>query len=115
MTRAPITFHVAGSLLRDRWRLGQFYGPLADGLRARGGDVRLVMHERDKAAAQNLVDTVMKKWGRIDSLVCNAASNPHFGPLMPFMGRKMACGPYRIPAVDVGWVAYATTQEQESL
>ena len=35
----------------------------------------------DKAAAQNLVDTVMKKWGRIDSLVCNAASNPHFGPL----------------------------------
>jgi dehydrogenase/reductase SDR family member 4 len=35
----------------------------------------------DKAAAQNLVDTVMKKWGRIDCLVCNAASNPHFGPL----------------------------------
>ena len=35
----------------------------------------------DKAAAQNLVDTVMKKWGRIDILVCNAASNPHFGPL----------------------------------
>lgn len=35
----------------------------------------------DKAAAQNLVDTVLKKWGRIDILVCNAASNPHFGPL----------------------------------
>jgi dehydrogenase/reductase SDR family member 4 len=35
----------------------------------------------DKAAAQNLVDTVLKKWGRIDCLVCNAASNPHFGPL----------------------------------
>ena len=35
----------------------------------------------DKAAAQNLVDTVLKKWGRIDILVCNAASNPHFGPM----------------------------------
>ena len=35
----------------------------------------------DKAAAQNLVDTVIKQWGRIDILVCNAASNPHFGPL----------------------------------
>lgn len=35
----------------------------------------------DKAAAQNLVDTVIKKWGGIDILVCNAASNPHFGPM----------------------------------
>jgi dehydrogenase/reductase SDR family protein 4 len=35
----------------------------------------------DKAAVDNLVATVMKKWGRIDCLVCNAASNPHFGPL----------------------------------
>lgn len=56
MIRAPITFHVAGSILRDRWRLGQFYGPLADGLRARGGDVRLVMHERDKVADQIAAD-----------------------------------------------------------
>lgn len=56
MIRQPITFHVAGSVLRDRWRLGQFYGPLADGLRARGGDVRLVVHERDKVAAQVALD-----------------------------------------------------------
>ncbi len=35
----------------------------------------------DKVAAQNLVDTVIQQWGRIDILVCNAASNPHFGPL----------------------------------
>lgn len=56
MIRQPITFHVAGSVLRDRWRLGQFYGPLADGLRARGADVRLVVHERDKVAAQVAMD-----------------------------------------------------------
>jgi dehydrogenase/reductase SDR family member 4 len=35
----------------------------------------------DKVAAQHLVDTVLQKWGRIDILVCNAASNPHFGPM----------------------------------
>lgn len=51
--------------------------------------------------------------GRIVGLrvrnLADCGAYPHFGPLMPFMGRKMACGPYRIPAVDVSWVAYATT------
>lgn len=30
---------------------------------------------------QNLVDETRKAFGRIDVLVCNAASNPHFGPM----------------------------------
>ncbi len=28
-----------------------------------------------------LVDAAMSKWGQIDALVCNAASNPYYGPL----------------------------------
>ena len=28
-----------------------------------------------------LVDGDVKEWGRIDTLVCNAAVNPYFGPL----------------------------------
>ena len=28
-----------------------------------------------------LVDGTMKEWGRIDTLVCNAAVNPYFGPM----------------------------------
>jgi dehydrogenase/reductase SDR family member 4 len=34
-----------------------------------------------KEDVKKLVDTVIAKWGRIDVLVCNAASNPHFGPM----------------------------------
>ena len=34
----------------------------------------------DKASLQALVDGARAKFGRIDHLVCNAASNPYFGP-----------------------------------
>ena len=30
---------------------------------------------------RRMVETVLAKWGRIDSLVCNAATNTHFGPI----------------------------------
>lgn len=35
----------------------------------------------NKEQLQALVDATVAKWGRIDVLVCNAASNPVFGPL----------------------------------
>jgi NAD(P)-dependent dehydrogenase (short-subunit alcohol dehydrogenase family) len=35
----------------------------------------------DKAALQNLVDETKARLGRIDILVCNAASNPYYGPM----------------------------------
>ena len=34
----------------------------------------------DKAALQHLVDATRAAFGRIDVLVCNAASNPYYGP-----------------------------------
>jgi len=34
-----------------------------------------------KDALQNLVDETNKAFGKIDALVCNAASNPYFGPM----------------------------------
>jgi dehydrogenase/reductase SDR family member 4 len=34
-----------------------------------------------KDELKNLVDAVLAKWGGIDILVCNAASNPVFGPM----------------------------------
>jgi len=35
----------------------------------------------DKASLQALVDKSVERFGRIDHLVCNAASNPHYGPM----------------------------------
>jgi NAD(P)-dependent dehydrogenase (short-subunit alcohol dehydrogenase family) len=35
----------------------------------------------EKAALQNLVDETRRAFGRIDILVCNAASNPYYGPM----------------------------------
>jgi NAD(P)-dependent dehydrogenase (short-subunit alcohol dehydrogenase family) len=34
-----------------------------------------------KESLQNLVGETRKSFGRIDALVCNAASNPHYGPM----------------------------------
>ena len=36
----------------------------------------------DRTALQGLVDRTMAEWGRIDVLVCNAAVNPYYGPLL---------------------------------
>lgn len=35
-----------------------------------------------KDQLQALVDHTLEKWGRIDTLVCNAAVNPYYGPLL---------------------------------
>jgi len=35
----------------------------------------------DKDALQNLVDETRRQFGRTDILVCNAASNPYYGPM----------------------------------
>jgi NAD(P)-dependent dehydrogenase (short-subunit alcohol dehydrogenase family) len=37
-------------------------------------------HVGHKQELEALVDTTISRWGRIDVLVCNAATNPHFGP-----------------------------------
>ena len=52
------------------------FGPSANGARA----VAIAANISDKAALQRLVDESARAFGRIDCLVCNAASNPYYGP-----------------------------------
>ena len=46
-----------------------------------GTAIAVAANISDKAALQNLVDETRRAFGRIDVLVCNAASNPYFGPM----------------------------------
>jgi NAD(P)-dependent dehydrogenase (short-subunit alcohol dehydrogenase family) len=55
----------------------------AAAIRKAGGEAMVipcnVSHEDQ---LQALVDGTLKAWGRVDSLFCNAAANPHYGPFL---------------------------------
>lgn len=54
-----------------------------DAIVAQGGDaIAVSANISDKMQLQSLVDATIAHWGRIDILVCNAAVNPYFGPLL---------------------------------
>ena len=46
-----------------------------------GSAIAVAANISDKAALRNLVDQARARFGRIDILVCNAASNPYYGPM----------------------------------
>ncbi len=56
---------------------------VAESIRANGGEVLPVAaHNGDKAALQALAQAAVAAYGRVDILVNNAATNPHFGTLL---------------------------------
>lgn len=55
----------------------------AEAIKANGGEAMAVTaHNGDKSALQALAQTTIETYGGIDILVNNAATNPHFGPLL---------------------------------
>ncbi len=55
---------------------------VAAGIRDAGGEAMVVpCNISERAQVDGLIDTTLATWGRVDILVCNAASNPYFGPL----------------------------------
>jgi len=56
---------------------------VADGIIASGGDAHVIacnISRRDEV--EGLVDGTLRHYGRLDVLVCNAAVNPYYGPLL---------------------------------
>jgi len=54
----------------------------AQAIRTAGGDaVAIPANIGDKGQLENLVNETRRHWDRIDVLVCNAASNPYYGPM----------------------------------
>ncbi|WP_439815410.1 SDR family NAD(P)-dependent oxidoreductase [Zavarzinia sp. CC-PAN008] len=55
---------------------------VAEEIRSAGGQAVVIpCNISDKAQVEGLVDKTVEQFGRIDALVCNAASNPYYGPL----------------------------------
>ena len=51
-------------------------------IKAKGGEATAVAASiSDKAQLESLIAAARKAYGRVDVMVCNAASNPYFGPL----------------------------------
>jgi NAD(P)-dependent dehydrogenase (short-subunit alcohol dehydrogenase family) len=56
---------------------------VADEITALGGQALAVeAHVGEPAAVEQLVQQTITTWGRVDIVVNNAATNPHFGPLL---------------------------------
>jgi len=54
----------------------------AQAIRIAGGEaVAIPASIGDKGQLENLVSETRRHWGKIDVLVCNAASNPYYGPM----------------------------------
>ena len=54
----------------------------AAAIRKAGGEALVIpCNIGRKNEVEGLIDGTLKHWGRIDTLVCNAAINPYFGPL----------------------------------
>lgn len=55
---------------------------VAQAIRDAGGDAIVTpCNLADPAQLENLVDSTVARWGRLDILVSNAAVNPYFGPM----------------------------------
>jgi NAD(P)-dependent dehydrogenase (short-subunit alcohol dehydrogenase family) len=56
---------------------------VAAAIRSEGGDAHgVAFHAGDLAQAPKLVEATIARYGKVDVLVNNAATNPHFGPLL---------------------------------
>ena len=52
-----------------------------NGRHGQGVSIAVAASISDKAALRGLVDTTVATFGKIDILVCNAATNPYYGPM----------------------------------
>ncbi|WP_338319924.1 SDR family NAD(P)-dependent oxidoreductase, partial [Bradyrhizobium ottawaense] len=56
---------------------------VVDGIKAAGGDATVIpCNIARKAEVEALIAGATKHYGKIDILVCNAAVNPYYGPLL---------------------------------
>jgi NAD(P)-dependent dehydrogenase (short-subunit alcohol dehydrogenase family) len=76
-------FAAAGAKVVVASRKQEGVDKVASAIRAEGGEAHgIAFHAGDLAQAPKLVQATVEKYGKVDVLVNNAATNPHFGPLL---------------------------------
>ena len=76
-------FARAGAQVALSSRKQEALDEVAREIRAAGGEaVGIAAHNGDKQALYDLVDATVARYGRLDILVNNAATNPHFGTIL---------------------------------
>ena len=77
------TYAAAGAKVVVSSRKQDAVDAVADAIRGQGGEaLALAAHTGDMEAVQNLVAAAVETFGGVDILVNNAATNPHFGPIL---------------------------------
>ena len=77
------TFADAGAKVVLASRKQEALDEVAESIRTTGGiAVAIAAHNGDKAALNALVSETIKRFGKLDILVNNAATNPHFGSIL---------------------------------
>ncbi|HEY57880.1 MAG TPA: SDR family oxidoreductase [Anaerolineae bacterium] len=73
----------AGAAVVVSSRKQEVLDEVAEAIRAAGGQALTVAaHTGDSGAVQRLIERTVETFGGVDILVNNAATNPHFGPLL---------------------------------
>lgn len=77
------TYAAAGAAVVISSRKQEALEPVAAEIRADGGQaLALAAHTGDSDAVQALIQAAADEFGGVDILVNNAATNPHFGPIL---------------------------------
>ena len=78
-----ITYAQAGAAVVLTSRKLENVGPVAERIKAAGGQaLALAAHAGQEAEAEAVVAQAVATFGRVDIVVNNAGTNPHFGPLL---------------------------------
>jgi NAD(P)-dependent dehydrogenase (short-subunit alcohol dehydrogenase family) len=77
------TFAACGSVVVISSRKQENLDLVAEKIQSAGGQaLPIAAHTGDQSAVENLVSQAIDSYGGIDILVNNAATNPHFGPIL---------------------------------
>jgi len=77
------SFDLAGAQVVLASRKQEALDQAVEKIRARGGEAfPVAVHTGDPDSVKNLVAACLERFGGVDILVNNAATNPHFGPIL---------------------------------